>query len=141
MSIVELRRRRRNRRGMSLMEVMIVIAIILTLMSVLGYGLWSTFQDAQGDTTKLSMGKVSEKIEIYTLRHKKPPSTGDGLAKVYGEEAPPSDSWGNAFVYVSPGPDGLAYDVISYGSDGASGGTGNAADIKWSDVKAGNTPQ
>ena len=126
--------RRSSRRGMSLVEVMVVIAIILTLMSVLAIGVWSIFSDSQVDTTKLTMSKVNEKIEIYALRKKKPPSTSDGLAAVFGSEPIPTDSWNNEFVYVSPGPDGAAYDLISYGSDGQEGGTGNAEDIHWSKV-------
>ena len=125
----------RSRRGMSLVEVMVVIAIILTLMSVLAIGVWSIFSDSQVDTTKLTMSKVNEKIEIYTLRKKKPPTTSEGLQAVFGGDAVPTDSWNNPFVYVSPGPDGQPYDLISYGSDGREGGTGNAEDIHWSAVK------
>src|SRR5687768_15526148 len=127
--------RRSSRRGMSLVEVMVVIAIILTLMSVLAIGVWSIFSDSQVDTTKLTMSKVNEKIEIYTLRKKKPPTSSDGLQAVFGNEPIPTDSWGNPFVYVSPGPNGEAYDLISLGSDGQEGGTGNAEDIHWSQVK------
>ncbi len=69
------------------------------------------------------------------LRKKKAPSTSDGLGAVFGGEDVPRDSWGNEFVYVSPGPNGTPYDIISYGSDGQEGGTGNAADIKWSEER------
>ena len=37
------------------------------------------------------------------------------------------------FLYVTPGPNGQAYDLISLGSDGQEGGNGNAADIRWSE--------
>ena len=80
--------RRGSRRGMSLVEVMVVIAIILTLMSVLAIGVWSIFSDSQVDTTKLTMSKVNEKIEIYSLRKKKPPGTSDGLAAVFALHGP-----------------------------------------------------
>ena len=64
MSILALRDariRRRGRRGMSLVEVMVVIAIILTLMSVIGYGVMSVFQNSRVDTTKLQMARVAER--------------------------------------------------------------------------------
>lgn len=128
-------RRRRSRRGMSLVEVMVVIAIILTLMSILAFGVMSVYQDSQVQTTILTMGKVSERVEIYTLRKKKPPSTSEGLGPVYSGDQTPKDSWGNEFVYVSPGPSGHSFDLISYGSDGSEGGSGNAADIKWSEAR------
>ncbi|MBT3217460.1 MAG: prepilin-type N-terminal cleavage/methylation domain-containing protein [Proteobacteria bacterium] len=129
-------RRRHNRRGMSLVEIMVVIAIILTLMSIIGYGVMQVFENSRVDTSMLQMGKVAERVEIYTLRHKKPPTTSQGLKAVYGEENPPSDSWGNEIVYVSPGPNGMAFDLISHGADGTSGGNNNSADLKWSEIKS-----
>ena len=126
---------RRSRRGMSLVEVMVVIAIILTLMSILAIGVFSIFGESQVQTTILTMGKVNERVEIYMLRKKKPPSTGDGLSAAFGGEQVPQDSWGNDFIYVSPGPGGQAYDIISLGSDGQEGGNGNAADIRWSEER------
>ncbi len=128
-------RRRRNRRGMSLVEVMVVIAIIVTLMSIIGFGVMNVYQDSLVDTTVLQMGEVNKRVELYSLK-KGPPSTSDGLKSVYhnGEE-PPKDSWGNDFIFVSPGPNGMQYDLISYGSDGVEGGTDNAADLRWSEKK------
>lgn len=127
--------RRRGRRGMSLVEVMVVIAIILTLMSVLAIGVWSIFGESQVQTTVLTMGKVNERVEIYMLRKKKAPSTSEGLATVFAGDDVPLDAWGHEFVYISPGPNGMAYDLLSYGSDGQEGGTGNAADIRWSEER------
>lgn len=121
--------RRRSRRGMSLVEVMVVIAIILTLMSILAIGVFSIFNDSKVQTSRLQMMKVAERVDVYMLKKKKPPVTGDGLETVYGTESVPTDSWGNAFVYVSPGPNGKPYDLISLGADGAEGGEGNDADI------------
>jgi general secretion pathway protein G len=120
---------------MSLVEVMVVIAIILTLMSIIAIGVWGIFSDSKVDTTRLTMTKVNERLEIFVLRKKKPPSTSDGLAAVFGNEPVPKDSWNNDFVYVSPGPDGAPYDLISLGADGQEGGTGNAEDLKWSELK------
>lgn len=126
---------RRNRKGMSLVEVMVVIAIILTLMSIIAIGVWGIFSDSQVDTTRLTMTRVNERLEIYILRKKKAPQTGDGLAAVFGNEPVPKDSWNNDFVYVSPGPNGEPYDLISLGADGQEGGTGNDEDIKWSEIR------
>jgi general secretion pathway protein G len=46
----------------------------------------------------------------------------------------PLDPWGNEFVYMVPGPDGLPYEILSYGSDGEPGGTDEAADIGGADL-------
>lgn len=42
----------------------------------------------------------------------------------------PSDPWGNAYVYLSPGVHNKEYDIVSYGADGVEGGEGNDADIQ-----------
>jgi general secretion pathway protein G len=120
------------RRGMSLVEVMVVIAIILTLMSVLAFGVFQVFGDAQVQTTILTMGKVDQRIAIHMLRKKNVP--GD-LSEVFSSEEPPVDSWGNELRLVSPGPGNMKYDLISLGADGSEGGSGNNADIKWSESK------
>ena len=127
----------RRRRGMSLVEVMVVIAIILTLMSIIAIGVFGIFGDSQVDTTKITMTRVAERIDIYQLRKKKAPNTNDGLAAVFGNEPVPKDSWNNDFVYMSPGPNGETYDLVSFGSDGQEGGTGNAEDIRWTEMKNG----
>jgi general secretion pathway protein G len=127
----------RRRRGMSLVEVMVVIAIILTLMSIIAIGVFGIFGDSQVDTTKITMTRVAERLDIYQLRKKKSPNTNEGLAAVFGNEPVPKDSWNRDFIYVSPGPNGEPYDLISLGSDGQEGGTGNAEDLKWSEMKHG----
>lgn len=127
--------RRRNRRGMSLVEVMVVIAIIVTLMGIVGLGALTWFGNAQVETTKLQMHEVNKRIEMYVVKSGSPPSSGDGLRAAFGGDEVPKDSWNHDFMYTSPGPNGLKYDLVSLGSDGAAGGTGNAADIKWSEIK------
>jgi general secretion pathway protein G len=124
--------RRVRRRGMSLLEVMVVIAIILTLMGVLAFGVMSVFGESQAQTTLLTMGKVDERIQIFMLRKKKPPTTGEGLAVVYKDGALPTDAWGNEIKYVSPGGNGAPFDLVSFGPDGNEGG---GDDIVWSENK------
>lgn len=130
-------RDRRGRRGMSLIEVMVVIAIILTVMGVLSYGIMSAFDDSQRQTTILAMSKANDRVQIYLLRKKKITNGADLLREAFGGEEPPTDSWGNPFHIVVPGPNGMDYDIISYGKDGQEGGTGANADIKWSEAKDG----
>jgi len=40
-----------------------------------------------------------------------------------------TDPWGWQFDYRVPGPGGLPFEIICYGSDGLPGGDGNAIDI------------
>ncbi len=128
-------RRGRARRGMSLVEVMVVIAIILTLMGIVGFGVMSVWENSRVETTKLQMGRIVERIQIYSVKKKKAPSTSDGLRAVFGDEKVPTDAWGNEFVYLSPGPNGADFDLVSYGRDGVEGGTGNSADIHFAELE------
>lgn len=114
--------RRALRRGMSLLEVMVVIAIILTLMGVLAFGVMSVFGDSQIQTTILTMGKVDERVQIYMLRKKKPPTTSEGLAAVYKDGDLPEDAWGSPIKYVAPGGNGRPFDLVSFGPDRVEGG-------------------
>ncbi len=123
--------RKAARRGMSLVEVMVVIVIILTLTGVLTYGVMTVFGQSQADTTRLMMGKVAQQIEIYGMR-KGYPSNQEGLSKVF-PDGMPKDSWDNEFIYITPGPNGRKFDLISYGADGKEGGTGVNEDIRYSD--------
>lgn len=46
----------------------------------------------------------------------------------------PEDPWGSPYLYLSPGREGEAYEIFTYGSDGEPGGEGEAADISSSDL-------
>ena len=121
-----------SRRGMTLFEVMIVIAIILLVMGALLVGVMSSFNTASEQTTVLTMGKIDSTIQTYTIRHKKPPTTSEGLKAVFKNENVPTDAWGNDFVYTAPGPGGMPYEILSYGGDKKKGG---GDDILWSEEK------
>ena len=74
-------------------------------------------------------------LEQYRLRNRQYPTTGQGLQALIsphqflGSTTVPKDPWGNEYVYRQPGPNGLAYEIISYGADGQPGGTGLDADV------------
>ncbi|MCO4747864.1 MAG: type II secretion system protein GspG [Proteobacteria bacterium] len=119
-----------SRRGVTLIEVMIVIAILVTLMGALGFALSRAAAGAKVSTTELTLRQIESEVMLYTVRKKSAPTGGDGLKTIYGADDVPKDGWGNEFIYVTPGPDGAAYDVISYGADGVEGGSGNDEDLK-----------
>ncbi|MBN2801366.1 MAG: type II secretion system protein GspG [Deltaproteobacteria bacterium] len=124
----------RSRRGMTLVEIMVVIAIITTVMGIIGVGVMQVYQGTRVDTTILQMGEINKRIELYSLK-KGVPSTGEGLSAVYGGAKVPLDGWGHEFIFLSPGPNGTDYDLISYGKDGVEGGTGLGEDLKWSEQR------
>jgi general secretion pathway protein G len=96
-----------------------------------------SFPEGRVAPTELQMHEVKQAVDLYAIKHEMVPSTSEGLKVVYHGLSMdvPKDAWDHEFVYVTPGPDGHKYDVISYGSDGVEGGTGNAADIRLSDLR------
>jgi general secretion pathway protein G len=44
------------------------------------------------------------------------------------------DPWGRPYLYFSPGADGRAFEVMTYGRDGRSGGAGEDADLSSIDL-------
>ena len=129
-----MKRFRHQRRGMSLVEVMVVIAIILTLMAILGGIAIAVYQKAKVSTTKLQVVGIGQAIDLYSIVNPAPPGS-DGIDVVYADLGQPSpeDAWGNDFIYTPPSA--KSYDVLSYGSDGIEAGSGNAEDIRLSELR------
>jgi general secretion pathway protein G len=69
-------------------------------------------------------------LDRYSDRHQRVPSSREGLAVLVPDFLPrlPADPWGHPFVY-EPSPGSRFADVLSYGADRRSGGTGAAADV------------
>jgi hypothetical protein len=82
----------------------------------------------------MQITQVAERVQIYTLKHKEVPSGGNAMAELYGNTEPPKDGWGNDFIFI--GGNHGEFDVISLGADGAEGGAGSNADIKWTEIKS-----
>ncbi len=130
--------RRAARRGMSLVEIMVVIAIIGILMTVVAVNVLGFLDDANVDATKIQMKKLEEGLVVYASKHKgRFPSTSEGLdvaKKYFPNNEVPTDAWGNAFQYFSPGSDGNApYEIKSLGKDGKEGGEEANADLRSTD--------
>jgi len=135
-------RARRETAGMSLVEIMVVIAIIGILMTVVAVNVSARFDDANRETTKIQINQIEQQLTMYSTKHKgKYPSTSEGLAamkKYFPNEEVPQDSFGQDFLYFSPGTHGNhPYEVISLGKDGKEGGEDANADIESWDLNKG----
>jgi len=123
------RRGRRADRGMTLLEIMVVITIIGVVMATVTVAVLPQLDKAKVDTTINSMLGVSNALKLYYARHGKYPDTSQGFNILITEkflDAVPKDAWSTDFVYLA---EGATFKIISYGSDGAPGGDGVAADI------------
>ena len=139
--------RTKNRSGFTLIEVLVVVFILGILAALVAPKMLGRTDDAKIAETKLQIKNLETAIKLYKLDNGIFPTTDQGLEalekkpsaepipKKYKEDgylektSIPKDSWGNPYIYVTPGTHG-DFDIISYGADGKPGGEGKDADIK-----------
>lgn len=133
-------------RGFTLIELLVVLAIIAMLAALVGPKILGRSDDAKVTDAKVQIRNLETALKLYKLDNGVFPATEQGLmalvtkptigtvpknykAEGYLESKQvPKDSWGNEFLYLSPGEHG-DYDLCSYGADSAKGGEGKAADV------------
>lgn len=131
--------------GMTLIEIMVVLTLLGIVMTVLAVNVIGRFEEGKVDAAVLQMKNLETSLLNFKLKYSRYPSTSEGLNALVNP--PPmkngrtpgafmdnqeqlTDPWGNPFQYFSPATSGNHdYEIVSYGSDGATGGTGTAADI------------
>lgn len=132
-------------KGMTLIEIMVVLTLLGIVMTVLAVNVMGQFESGKVDAASLQMKNIETALMSFKLKYSRYPSTSEGLNALV--TPPPmksgrtpgafmdnaeqlTDPWGNPFQYFSPATSGNHdYEIISYGSDGQSGGTGTDADI------------
>ena len=133
--------RRARSHGFTLLELLVVVVIIGLLASYVGPRYFGQLGKSEVTTAKAQMQAFSRALDQFRLDVGRYPTTEQGLAALltrpgdepkwngpYLQNAVPLDPWGKAYVYRAPGEKG-DYDIVSYGKDGAPGGTGDSADI------------
>ena len=132
--------------GFTLTEIMVVVLIIGLLSTVVLVNVLGARTDAQTKTAQANVSALSQSLERYSLQLYTYPTQDQGLQALV--EAPsdlsdnvlyprggfiqklPDDPWGRPFQYVIPAERSRgAYDVFSFGADGAVGGEDENADI------------
>lgn len=131
-------------RGFTLVELMVVIVIIGLLATVVMINVMPSQDRAMAEKTRADISVLEQALETYRLDNLAYPSTGQGLEALLQAPAGlarperyrrggyirrlPDDPWGNPYQYRAPGRQG-AFEVYSFGADGAEGGEGDNADI------------
>lgn len=122
---------------MTLVEVLAVVVILGLLAGTITYSMRGSMGRAKREIARTGIATVVGALETYAIEQGRIPTMDEGLALL--TEAPQGrgqaylkpdqlrDPWGNAYVYVAPGPSG-AYQVLSYGADGKLGGAAGSED-------------
>ncbi len=137
----------RSNSGFTLIELLVVMSILTILAVMVVPKIIGRSDDAKIDAAKVQIRNLESGLKMYKLDNSAYPSTEQGLQalvtkpttgqipKNYRDggylesKTVPKDSWGNDYIYISPGEHG-DYDLYSYGADGVKGGDGKDADIE-----------
>jgi general secretion pathway protein G len=138
-------RTRRAARAFTIAEIIVVVVIIGILATIVATRLLPKIGGAKTTTALANANTLAGAVQEYWSDCGEPPSgvalidflmtqpanVGEGKWKgPYMQNRDQFvDPWGNPFVLVIPPQFNSDFDVMSYGSDGQPGGTGEAADI------------
>ncbi|MGH8075119.1 MAG: type II secretion system major pseudopilin GspG [Lysobacter sp.] len=136
--------RLRKNAGFTLVELMVVIVIIGLLATVVMINVMPSQDRAMVEKARADVSVLEQAVETYRLENLVYPRTEHGLDALLRAPAGlarperyrkggyvrrlPTDPWGNPYQYRQPGEHG-AFDIYSFGADGAAGGEEDNTDI------------
>jgi general secretion pathway protein G len=134
-------RRSPSSSGFTLLELLVVVVIIGLLAAYVGPKYFSQLGKSEITAAQAQIAAFDKALDTFRLDVGRYPLADEGLSALldkpasanrwngpYLKKAVPNDPWGNPYLYRVPGAKG-DYDIVSYGKDGQSGGTGENADI------------
>jgi general secretion pathway protein G len=140
------------RSGFTFLEVLIAMLIVSILSGVVGLSLYQYVRRAKVEAARSQIKTLQTALQIYRSEQGQLPTQTQGLAALcqkptvepipekYPEDGYldnptlPKDPWGHDYVYLVPGRQDEAFEILSHGSDGEPGGTGDAADLSSSQL-------
>ena len=127
--------------GFSLIELLVVMVIIGLLAALVAPRFIRQEEKAKLKAARAQIELLGTALDTFRLDVGRYPTTQEGLDALrrqpggaerwdgpYLKKEVPMDPWGKPYVYRSPGDHG-AYDLLSYGADGAPGGEGDNHDV------------
>ena len=135
------------RRGFSLLELLVVILILGILAAFVAPNLIGAGEKAKRDLVCTQMASVAQALKMFKLDNGTYPDTEEGLEALLNNpdsdkypnysnkpylEALPKDSWRHPFIYLKKDDN---FELISFGADRKEGGSGDGADIYYSQCK------
>lgn len=133
--------------GFTLLELLVVMVIIGLLASYVAPRFFDQVGRSEVKATRAQLDAFEKALGAYRLGTGRFPTNEQGLralverpadeprwTKPYLSKALPTDPWGRAYIYRSPGEQGRDYDLLSLGKDGQPGGADENADINAWDI-------
>ncbi len=134
---------RRARRAFTIVEIIVVVIIIGVLAAIVAPRVLGRVGQSKTASAEAMAATLAQQVALYMADCGQPPSTGDLMFLVERPSEVPEDKWkgympnssslvdpwGNNFILVMPGQRNKDFDIVSYGSDKAPGGEGDAKDI------------
>ena len=131
-------------KGVTLIELMIVIVILGILATLVVPRFLDRPEEARRTKAKVEIRNLESALGLFKADTGRFPSTSEGLDALVNDPGiagwkadgylqhgkVPDDPWRNPYLYLSPGLEGRDYDLISYGRDGETGGSGPDRDIE-----------
>lgn len=121
--------RRRHARGMTLIEIIVVITILSLMMAAVGVAVIPRLEEAKRERAYQDIENLKTALKTYYAKKGNYPDTGSGWKALVDSqilEKLPMDPWDHEFTYMLEGGKPV---IISYGKDGAPGGTDSDADV------------
>ena len=131
--------RRRRSRPFTLIEIMIVVVIIGMLAALVGPNILGSLDKTKVKSTKAQLVSLKNAVQQFYMDMSSYRNRLDDLLVNPGNDkwdGPyleaknlPKDGWDNEFQYSCPGSNNMPFDIISYGADKSSGGSGYNEDL------------
>ncbi len=138
----------RNERGFTLMEILLAVFIIGLFAGGAAFATKSIRQNARIKKAKQDLKILASAVDQFEMDNGVFPKNIEELVHDPGDLSDyqpggylkggkiPLDPWKHEYVFIGEGaPEGFAFDIISYGADGAEGGEGVNKDIRYSDLE------
>jgi len=124
-------------RGFTLIELLIVIVILGLLMSLVAPKMFSKVGSSKQKTALAQMQMLQTSLDTYRLDLGDYPTSLNELRQSekpnwdgpYIPKNVPNDPWGTPYFYQSPGLNGEAFILMSYGKDGKASGKDENKDL------------
>ena len=125
--------------GFTLIELLVVMVIIGLLVALVGPNVMGRAEKAKPQAARVQIENLASALEMFKLDVGRYPTEEEGLSVLrqapsgvdrwdgpYLRKQVPKDPWDRDYVYRRAGKE---FEVLSYGADGATGGSSVDADI------------